>query len=113
MKFNCLCNFLYRLKGYVSYSNDPSLKILRVAKLVLLIIVALSFQLSAKSYSQSITLSTKNTSLVSVLREIRKQSGYKLIYNTDLLEKARPVSVVIKNASINEALDKVMNDQPM
>lgn len=113
MKLNCLCNFLYGLKGYQRYASDPSLKIVRVAKLVVLIIVTLSFQLSAKSFSQSITLSTKNTSLVSVLREIRKQSGYKLIYNTDLLEKARPVSVVIKNASINEALDKVMNDQPM
>ncbi len=113
MKFNSLYNFLYGLEEYKTFSNSMLRKISRATKLTIILTITLSLQLSAKSFSQSITLSAKNTSLVSVLREIRKQSGYKLIYNTDLLEKANPVSVSISKATIKEALDKVLTNQPL
>ncbi len=112
MKFNSLYNFLYGLENHKAFSNSMLRRISR-ATLIIILTITLSFQLSAKGFSQSITISAKNTSLVSVLREIRKQSGFKLIYNTDLLEKANPVSVSISKATIKEALDKVLVNQPL
>lgn len=81
-------------------------------KLTAVIIIIASLQISAKSFSQRITFSVKNSSLSHVLLEIRKQSGFKLVYNTDLLKKAHLVSMSVQNATLDETLERAMNNQP-
>jgi TonB-linked SusC/RagA family outer membrane protein len=81
-------------------------------KLTAVLIVIASLQISAKSFSQRITLSVKNSSLNEVLQEIRKQSGYKLIYNTDLVKRAQQVSMSVQDATLDETLKKAMTNQP-
>jgi TonB-linked SusC/RagA family outer membrane protein len=81
-------------------------------KLTTLLIFIASIQISAKSFSQKITLNLKKSSLNEVLQEIRKQSGYKLVYNTDLLVKAKPVSINVKEATVDETLKIALTNQP-
>ncbi len=81
-------------------------------KLTAVLILIASLHISAKTFSQKITLDVKNATLNSVLQEIRKQSNYKLIYNTDLLSKANTVSLKVNNASITETLNIAMTNQP-
>lgn len=83
-----------------------------IMKLTTVLLIVASLQISAKTFSQKITLTVKNSSLNAVLQEIRKQSGYKLVYNTDLLKQAKPVSLSVHDASLNETLDKAMSNQP-
>lgn len=82
-------------------------------RLTTVILIASIMQVSALSYGQSITLNTRNTPFEKILDEIRKQSGYDFLYNQQLIHKAKPVSINVKNASIQQVLDKCFNDQPL
>jgi len=70
------------------------------------------FQASASSYAQRITLSKSQQSLTETLKEIRRQSGYSLLYDTKTLKKASPVNVNLVNVSLEEALTKCFSGQP-
>jgi TonB-linked SusC/RagA family outer membrane protein len=85
---------------------------IKVMKLTAVLLFIATLQISAKTFSQNITLNFKNSNLNVVLLEIRKQSGYKLVYNSDLLKEANKVSLTVDNASLNETLDKAMANQP-
>lgn len=91
----------------------PSFKILRIMKMVIFIMIVTCLQVSAKGYSQKITLSEKNTTLEKVFKEIEKQSGYLFWYESTLLQPNLKVNVSIKNADINEALDICLSGQPL
>ncbi len=81
-------------------------------KLTTFLLFIATLQISAKSFSQKITLDVKNKSLNLVLNEIREQSGYKLVYNTDFITAAKPVTAKLTNASLEESLQSVLSNQP-
>jgi TonB-linked SusC/RagA family outer membrane protein len=87
----------------------PFIKYLIAMKLFLLI---LSLNAVASVHSQQITLTAKNEPLRDVLQSVRKQSGYYFMFSSDLLALAKPVTVVLKQASIEETLQKIFADQP-
>jgi TonB-linked SusC/RagA family outer membrane protein len=78
----------------------------------LLFSVLLCFQSSANNAEQSISLSEKNTPLADIFRKIERQSGYKFFYDNNLVKRANKVSIEIRNASLNDVLDRVLSDQP-
>jgi len=75
--------------------------------------LAALLQVSAKSYSQAITLHEKNTSVTKILKLIEKQSGYHFLFDKIDIEKAGPITVNVSNASIEEALQKSLIKQPL
>ncbi|HVW61253.1 MAG TPA: SusC/RagA family TonB-linked outer membrane protein [Puia sp.] len=79
-------------------------------KLTILFIVA-CLHVSAGGTAQDITLSVKNKSLQVVFKEIRRQSGYQFFYNQSILEKVTPITVDVKNVSIEDALKACFKDQ--
>ena len=87
-----------------------SLKVLLIMKLTILFIVA-CLHVSASGTAQNITLSVKNKSLQVVFKEIRRQSGYQFFYNQSILEKVTPITVDVKNVSIEDALKACFKDQ--
>jgi TonB-linked SusC/RagA family outer membrane protein len=93
---------------------NKSVKYIIAMKLMLLILT-ISLQVSAVTdvHSQQITLSVRNAPLRSVLQEIRKQSGYAFIAQSDQFVNAKPVSLTIKNLPIAEALQKIFAGQPL
>ncbi|WP_236652733.1 SusC/RagA family TonB-linked outer membrane protein [Chitinophaga vietnamensis] len=74
-------------------------------------------QLSATALSQQISLSVNNTSLKKVLGEISKQSGYLLLFSGDasnrLSDSDSKIAVTLKKASLKEAMDAALKDQPL
>jgi TonB-linked SusC/RagA family outer membrane protein len=88
-------------------------KTLLIMKLTAIILLATCLQVSAKGYAQKISLSEKNASLEKVLLQIKKQSGYQFWYEDDLLQKARPVNISVKNVVLEEALKQVFANQPL
>ncbi|WP_349313626.1 SusC/RagA family TonB-linked outer membrane protein [Chitinophaga sp. MM2321] len=78
---------------------------------VLLLFSAL--HISATGLSQKITLSSHNMPLEKVFREIKRQAGMSFLLDQQLLKHAHPVSMEIKNATIREALDLCLKDQPL
>lgn len=90
------------------YYNPP--KIALVMKLVILLTIV-CVQVSATAVSQRISISEENVSLVKVLKSIRKQTGFTFLYSLDILETSKPVSVNVRNATLEEVLEKCFEGQ--
>lgn len=90
------------------------LKYLLIMKLtfVLMVTTFLQITFASDSYSQKISLSKKNTSIVNVFKEIRKQSGYDFFYTTSLISEAKPVSIHVKDEDLKKVLEICFSDQP-
>lgn len=60
-------------------------------------------------YAQRITIHERNKPLSAIFKEIRRQSGYDLIYNVRAIEKVNNVSVSMANADLSSVLDKCLS----
>lgn len=81
-------------------------------KMTVFLLLAACLQVSAKGYSQKISLSVREASLGQVFKEIQRQSGYSFWYKTKQLDQAAKVTLDLKNASLEEALRQCFKDQP-
>ncbi|SRR5579862_680495 len=88
------------------------IKLLRIMKITAILMLCALLQVSAKTYSQQITLQEKNARLDKVFDEINRQSGYEFVYTIKMLQAAKPVDIDVKNASIDEVLSICFQDQP-
>lgn len=77
------------------------------------LLFAAVFQVSANVHAQRITYSLENVSLVTVFKEIRKQTGYEFLFNSQMLAHAKKVSIDVKNAPLRDVLDICFRDQPV
>lgn len=87
-------------------------RILLKLKLTLVFLTAVVLQVSATGYAQ-ITLKENAAPMEQIIQKIRKQSGYDFFYNAGMMAKARPVTVNVKNASVEEVLGICFEDQPL
>lgn len=92
--------------------SPPLRKLLRIMKLTFILLTAVALQVSAKGYTQKITLSVKDAPLEKVFESIRNQSGYRFFYNEEQLQRSRPVTIQVKETSLEKALDLALRDQP-
>ncbi|MBS1565049.1 MAG: SusC/RagA family TonB-linked outer membrane protein, partial [Bacteroidetes bacterium] len=82
-------------------------------RLTTILLLVTFMQVSANSFAQKITLNKKNVSLESVLREIRKQSGYDIYYDARDISSDLKISIQVTNAEISEALKSAFNGLPL
>lgn len=88
-------------------------KFLLIMKLTAFILLASLLQVSAAGFAQKVTLKKQNASLEQVFKEIHNQTGYNFIYTGKLIAKANPVSINLKEATLEQALDACFTDQPL
>lgn len=89
-------------------------KILRVMKLAILFLMTAIIQVSASTYAQtSISLSARNASMESILKKIKVQSGYSLLFIEEDIRKTKPVTVNLKNVSLENALQQIFKGQSL
>lgn len=62
---------------------------------------------------QKVTLYENKTSLEKVMKKITKQTGYSFIYDPVILQKSVPVTVRLKDGTLDKALDLCFKDQPL
>lgn len=80
-------------------------KSLLIMKLIIILLTAGLFQVHASGFAQRITLSENNASLKTIIKKIRIQSGYDFIGDATLINSAKRINIVIKEATLEEALD--------
>jgi TonB-linked SusC/RagA family outer membrane protein len=80
--------------------------------LTALFILVLSLHISARSFSQQVTISGKGLTLDKVFDEIENQTGYQFIYDKAVLKKVKPVTLNLKGATIQDALSQCLKGQP-
>lgn len=94
-------------KFHLQYST----KMLLAMKLTVLLVMLAMLNASAAVYSQTVSFTGKNVKLKTVFSAIRKQTGYVVFYDNQLLKSAQPVTVSVQHASIDALLTAVLKDQ--
>ncbi|WP_039867552.1 TonB-dependent receptor [Pedobacter sp. BAL39] len=80
-------------------------------KLTILLLIATIMQVSAGSYAQQVTFTRKNVSLEQVFSEVKKQTGYRILYPDRLIDDSNIIDVDFKNASIDEVLRRCLKNE--
>lgn len=82
-------------------------------KLTVALMTMALLQVSAKGVSQKVTYSGKHVPLEQVFAAIKRQTGFAFFYNMADVEKAGPVTIDVKNVSLEMALQESLKDQPL
>ncbi|WP_129714355.1 SusC/RagA family TonB-linked outer membrane protein [Pedobacter sp. SYP-B3415] len=77
-------------------------------KLTFALLLFSLLQVQAASKAQGININRQHTALEAVFKEIRKQSGYDIIYTGSLLRNQGPVTVQLRDATLAQALDETL-----
>ncbi len=88
-------------------------KILLAMKLTAVLLFAALVNVSAKTYSQNISIHQSNLSVEKILKLIKKQSGFNYFYDEDAIAKTSKVSIDLNNATVEEALNQCFKNQPL
>jgi TonB-linked SusC/RagA family outer membrane protein len=88
-------------------------RVVRVIRFSIVLVLFMILEAKAGAIAQTITLNVKNAQLGSIFKEIRQQSGYDFFFNKELMQKCKPVSINVHNASIESVLNQCLQDQPL
>ena len=92
---------------------ELSTKTLRVVKLTAIILFTACMQVSARGYSQTVTLTRNNVSLVILFQEIQRQTGYNFLYSYEDVDRAGTVDVALQNVPLPEAIEAILRNKPL
>ena len=85
-------------------------KALRFCTLFLLVS---AFNVKAGAFSQKITVSFRQASLQTVFSYVRKETGYVVFCDYDILRTAKPVSFSVRNASVEDLVGAALDGQDL
>lgn len=80
-------------------------------KLTMLLLTIACLHVSANTFSQDkINLRMKTAELKKVLFAIEKNSSYRFLFDEEVLKGKQPVTIEVKDASINDVLSQIFNN---
>jgi TonB-linked SusC/RagA family outer membrane protein len=79
-------------------------------KLTSILLLISALHLSAASFSQTVSISRKKVTLETIFKEIKSQTGYVFFYNEKVNTSSHKLSVELKNATLEQALDACLKD---
>lgn len=82
-------------------------------KLTAVVLLLACMQVSARSFSQRVTLNVEEVPLQKVFSQVKKQTGYLFLCDTRLLQRAQPVSVHLTNAPLQQVMDSCLQNQAL
>ncbi len=91
-------------------SKQNLTKTLLIMKLTAILILTACLQVSAKSYSQKVTLSMRDAPLQKVFKEIQKQTGYNFLYPYETVQKAGNIDVQVNGVTLQAALQQCLQN---
>lgn len=77
-------------------------------KLATVILLTAIMQVSANGFAQRLTLNQENVSLNKVFKEIRKQTGYHVLWKPDKLNANTTIVANFKNASLDKVMEQCL-----
>jgi TonB-dependent starch-binding outer membrane protein SusC len=93
-------------------ANRPVAQILRFMKLLMCFMFLFVLNAGANTYGQKVTIQKRDASLVEVFRDIQAQTGYDFIFSNRMIEKARKITINVKEAELLEVLKLCFQEQP-
>lgn len=100
------------------YQNKNGTKLLKaktwmIMKITIALLLYFTFQVSAKSNAQKITIIKDNIHLWDVFKDIEQQTKFHFFYDKDLIQNTDPIDVSIKDATIEQALSVCLKGKPL
>lgn len=103
---------IYDFKSY--WNSSMGKKILFRMKLIIILLTTVLLQVNASSLAQKkVTLSETNARLETVLKSIKKQTGYNLLIVSTNIDATKPVTINVKKASLESVLAACFVNQPL
>ncbi|MBO9566661.1 MAG: SusC/RagA family TonB-linked outer membrane protein [Niastella sp.] len=99
------------MSAYVGIAGALKRRTVRIMKLTAVLLTLAFLQVQANGLGQEVTLNVKGEKLEKVLSLIEKQTGYVFFTTADLLKKARPVTIQVRNEALSRTLDLCFKDQ--
>lgn len=108
---------IHAFRKQPSYFHKEGLSLLTktflVMKLSAILILVTSLHVAARSSAQLVTYTGKSVELSKVLSAIREQTGYVFFYDKNDVRGLKPVTVSLKDASVQLALKTVLYELPL
>lgn len=82
-------------------------------KLTVILLTIVFLNVHATGVSQTVTYSGDNISLEKVFTAIKQQTGYLFLYPADVVKDVTKVTIHVKNAPLEEALNQALKGQPL
>ncbi|MBX3239607.1 MAG: TonB-dependent receptor [Chitinophagaceae bacterium] len=82
-------------------------------KLTVVLLIAAVFQVSAKGYSQQVTINEKDIAVTRLLQIIEKQTGYHFLYDKLQMKDIVIKQVAVSNASVEQVLNESFEGLPL
>lgn len=103
---------------FVGYQNKIGTKSLvgktwMIMKLTIVLILFFTFQVTAKTNAQKVTIVRNNIHLSEVFKDIEQQTGFHFFYDKDLIQNTDPIDLRLKNATLELALTTCLKDQQL
>jgi TonB-linked SusC/RagA family outer membrane protein len=86
-------------------------KIWLIMRLTTIILLITLLQVSAATRAQNLTLKKTNASLKSIFSEVKKQTGYIVLYPSALVNNTKPVTVNFSNTPLKDAMNRILENQ--
>lgn len=87
-------------------------QIVRIMKLTAIIMTAFLLQVSASGLAQKVTLNQNKLTLKVIFKEIRKQTGYNVLWQSGKLDDKKRINVKFTNEPLETALKKILAEEP-
>jgi len=88
-------------------------KILLIMKLIIVMMTTCLMQVTAATFAQKLTYSKKGASLEEIFKEIKKQTGYNVLYSPEKVDDTKKIDVYFKETELPEVLEKVVSGQAL
>lgn len=82
-------------------------------RLTIFLLITGCLAVQASGYAQKVNLSVRNAGIESVCLDIKKQTGYFFLYDTEVLKKSGKVSLELKNVELTEALRQMTSGKAL
>lgn len=101
--------FIHLIRCIFPYTLYCSM--LRAMKLIIVIMTTFLIQVNASTSAQLVTLKENNISLRQAFDQIRKQTGYIVLYKSEIVTKKATINVNLQAVPLTEALKAILRDQ--
>lgn len=105
----------FRMRILMPFSNRARAgtfnQMLLVMKLTFFLLTVFFLQLHASVMSQTVSFSGRNISIKEAFAAIKKQTGYTVFAQAELIGKAKPVTVEAHNMSLTRFIELLLKDQ--
>lgn len=107
-------NEMYRIyTKKMCWLNRHVLRLVLIMKLTTVLMIATFLHVSAGTYAQRVTLSKQDISIEQVFQEIKKQTGYNVVYSDRQVNDQKKLNVRFKNTALNEVMEYCLKNQSL